>query len=455
MNCRWAWMLPLLSIVTLMLGDQSVQAQGPPGMMGPGGPPPGMMGGPPGMMGGPPGMMGPGGPPGMMGGPPPGMYDPDSMNGAGIMGPGGPPGSMMGPSGDMMGGCPPEGGGYGHRHNGLLGDVLGIIAPYSDGGCAAPRWFDFDVGVMSIRRDDVGNSRVFTVQDDGVNPPVTVLQTSDLDFDSSTSFKFSAMMQCGPGSNLEFTYFGLFGWTSTAQALGNNDLFSVYSQFGTDPAGGFPETDASDIQRITYFSTFDNFEVNFRQRWQSPNCRYQGSWLYGVRYFKLDEDFNYNTLGVHTDLGPPIVVTTDTSRTNVNTNNSLTGLQIGGDMWVCLIPGLRVGGEGKFGVYGNHQNIDTTITTSTGLNFQEELRVGDVAFIGDLAAYATYRINYNWTFKAGYQALYVEGVALASENFNPVPPNVFVGGSQTRVPTAFRNGNVFYHGYTASFEYLW
>ncbi|WP_425617918.1 hypothetical protein NA78x_001608 [Anatilimnocola sp. NA78] len=447
MNCRWAWMLPLLSIATVILGNQGAQAQGP---MGPGGPPPGMM-------------MGPGGP-GMMGGAPPGMYDPDSMGGQGIMGPGGPPGGMMGPggmgpggmgpggmgmgpSGDMMG-CPPDGGGYGgggHGHNGLLGDVLGILAPYGDGGCAAPRWFDFDVGIINLKREGAGVNRPFTSL--GVAGPV-VLQTDDLDFDDSTSFKFSAMMQCGAGSNLEFTYYGLFGWDASARATGPGTLRSVYSQFGQDPgANGFLETDLSNVQRLDYTSTFDNFEVNFRQRWQSPHCRYQGSWLYGLRYFKLDEDFDYRTLAV-----------ANSSRTNVNTNNSLTGLQVGGDVWICLIPGLKLGGEGKFGVFGNHQNIDTRLNLNGNpvAAFEEELNVGDVAFIGDLAAYATYRINYNWNLKVGYQALYVEGVALASDNFNPVPPDIFLAnGSQTRVPTAQRNGNVFYHGFNASLEYLW
>jgi hypothetical protein len=385
-------------------------------------------------------MMGPGGP---------GMYDPDSMGGAGV----------MGPSGDMMG-CPPDAGygyGGGHGRNGLLGDVLGILAPYADGGCGAPRWYDFELGVISLKRDNSGRNVAFA--SDGIAGPI-VLETADLDFDSSTSFKFSAMMQCGPGSNLEFTYFGLFGWTEEATVTsGTDNLFSPYSNFGQDPLGGFVETDEAALASIRYFTTFDNFEVNYRSRWQSPNCRYQGSWLYGVRYFQLDEDFNYftgtNTLTV-IDPGPPVVNgPLAAQRTNINVNNALTGLQIGGDLWVCLLPGLRFGGEGKFGVFGNHANIDSRISTSLGDVFTESLTVGDVSFIGDVAAYATYRINYNWTFKAGYQALYVEGVSLAGENFNPQPPAIFTGGVPTRVATARENGNVFYHGFTATMEYLW
>jgi hypothetical protein len=433
MNCRWAWMLPVLSITTMLLTSTSVLGQMP------GGPPPGMMGGP-GMgpaMG--PGMMGPG-----MMGPSPGMYDPDAMGGAGMMGPG-----------DGMG-CPPGmDGGMGGRPgcNGLLGDILGIALPYADGGCAAPRWYDFEIGVITLKRNDAGRNVNFAT--DGVAGPV-VLATDDLDFDESTSFKFSAMMQWGPGSNLEFTYYGLFGWKegATVNSAGNT-LFSPYSDFGTNPAGGFPETDAAALAAISYYSTFDNYEVNFRQRWQSPNCRYQGSWLYGVRYFQLDEDFNYR---IETDTGAPVGVDTVT-RTNVNTNNALTGLQIGGDVWICLIPGLRIGGEGKFAVLGNHANIDTTIRISDAggtTRFEESLTVGDVAFLGDLAAYATYRINYNWTLKGGYQVLYLDGASLAAENFNAAPPAIFnPGPALVRTPTARENGDVFWHGFTISAEYLW
>jgi hypothetical protein len=374
------------------------------------------------------------------------MYDPDAMGGMGMMGPG-----------DGMG-CPPgmDGGGGGHRGpgcNGLLGDILGIALPYADGGCAAPRWYDFEVGVITLTRDNTGRTMNFA--SDGIGGPI-VLSTDDLNFDESTSFKFSAMMQCGPGSNLEFTYYGLFGWKESAvvNSAGNN-LFSPYSNFGLDPAGGFVETDEASLAAISYYSTFDNYEINFRQRWQSPNCRYQGSWLWGVRYFQLDEDFNYR---IETDTVAPVGVDTVVG-TNVNTNNAMTGLQIGGDTWICLIPGLRIGGEGKFAVLANHANIDSRIAVVDAggtTRFEESLTVGDVAFLGDLAAYMTYRINYNWTFKAGYQVLYLDGASLASENFNPQPPAFFSPGPvPTRLATARENGDVLWHGFTLSAEYLW
>jgi len=383
------------------------------------------------------------------------------MMGPTMMGPGMGDPSMMG--GGMMGGeCPPGGEGYGDGyggragHNGLLGDVLGIILPYPDGGCAAPRWYDFDIGVISLTREDAGFVTPFASA--GVGGPI-VLDTSALDFHQSTSFKFSAMMQWGPGSNIEFTFFGLFGWQSSAAVNDpTNLLFSPFSQFGNNPLNGFVETDGAFNATIDYFSSFDSYEVNYRQRWQSPNCRYQGSWLAGVRYFQLDENFNYTTRVAGALPADPATVV----RTNVNTNNCMTGVQIGGDLWMCLLPGLRVGGEGKFAVLGNHANIDNTISVRSAaapLNFTDGNVVGDVSFLGDLAVYATYRINYNWTAKLGYQALYLEGAALAPENFNASPPAIFTptvaGPVPVRQAIARENGNVFYHGWTATVEFMW
>ena len=199
MKLRWAWTLAVLS--SLALAWTAAQAQGP------GGPGPAGMYPPPGMMQGPPPGMYP--PQGMMQGPPPSMYPPQGNAGATrdvpasgddagasarhvsapgddarrLSQPGMPPDGMSGPPMDMAipAGCPQCGGagcdacGGGHgRHglgNGLLGDVLGFIAPYPDGGCAAPRWYDFSLEYLQLRRENPGRNTAFASQ--GLGGPDT------------------------------------------------------------------------------------------------------------------------------------------------------------------------------------------------------------------------------------------------------------------------------------------
>jgi hypothetical protein len=410
-------------------------------------------------------------------GAPPMMPGYDSGYGMGGPMPAGPMG-MPGYGGPGMGGCEMCGG-YGcdacrggffglfhGRHNGhgslfpngLLGDVLGLVAPYPDGGCAAPRWFDFAVDYMALKRDNAGRSdQVFSTL--GING-IPVVTASDLDFGSyKPGFRFTGAVQVGPANSVEFTYFGQFYYDAHDRFFAPGALFSVFSEFGNFPFGGFSEFDRADLQRIDYTSTFDSFEVNWRKRWMAPNCRYQGSWTVGVRHFILDESLAFFsssiTNGFLTGTGAVPARTTVTT----DVTNNLTGLQFGSDLWICVLPGLRAGGEVQAGVYGNHMNINNTfasnlIPAAIENQLNERLDANDVAFIGQINLLTTYRINYQWTLRAGYTFLFVDGVALAVENFNPAPPNVN-NPFDPREPFTNDDGNVFYHGWNVGLEFMW
>jgi hypothetical protein len=401
-----------------------------------------MMGGGPNMMGG----------PGMMGGGP-GMGGCQFCGGQGCARCGG----LFG-----HGGVFGHGGHGGHGSlmpHGLLGDVLGLVSPYPDGGCAAVRWYDFSFDYMMLTREDAGRSRqaFATLGDNGVR----VLRASDLDFGSPESgFRFSAAFQVGAANSLEFTYFGQFSYHDSATARSaTGNLFTPFSGFGVVPNGGFTEFDNADFVQLDYTSQFDSFEVNWRNRWMSPNCRYQGSWTLGVRHFILDEKLRFATASEINGFNTGTDIVPARARVDTDVTNNLAGLQIGSDMWVCVLPGLRVGGELQAGVYGNHMNINTTfgsnlIPESLEIDAQDRLVENDVAFIGQINMLATYRINYQWTIRAGYQFLFLEGVALASENFNPAPP-AFSNPFDPRATLTDSDGNVFYHGWNAGLEFMW
>jgi len=452
MKMQWAWILPVLTILSLSgtaWGQGYPQGYSPgyqPGF-GPGGYDPSVM------MYAPPGSLQAALPAGYMqaeGAPTPALA-PEPGGPMPMVPMGAPPGENYGPTNaeDFGVACPYCGGaGCDHcgGHHGLLGDVLGFVGPYPDGGCGAVRWYDLAVDYMLLKREGVGRFTPFTSQ--GIAGPI-VLSNEDFSFTEKSGFRFSAALQVGPGSNAEFVYFGLFFFDSTASVSDpTGNLFSAFSNFGTLPFNGFDETDQSDLQSARYTSKFDNFEANFRQRWIAPSARYQGSWLIGARYFKLDEQMSLLTIS--TLNGGAAFYDTDVF-------NSLTGLQFGGDIWFCLIPGLRIGGEAKVGVYGVHAGQNTSIdATSFATPFLESGRTNDVAFVGDATVMATYRLNYQWTAKVGYTFLYADGVALATENFNPTPPAVFFPPpGVNRTVNMNDDGHVFYHGLQAGFEFMW
>lgn len=348
----------------------------------------------------------------------------------------------------MMGGAPSQ---YFGGYDPAMGasddfdlTVLRYLLPYGAGGCGTPRWYDAAAEWVFLKRDSVGDDTVFATS--GIDG-VPVLGTTQLDFDYESGFRTSFAIQLGPGSALETTYLGLANWASEESVFSeDNDLYSIYSEFGTDPPPfGFDETDRASLQRIAYSSDFDTIELNYRRRWAGPNTRLQGSYLCGIRYMQLKEDFEYETAS-------PLNQASQT--TLVSTLNSLTGAQLGADLWLCIMPGLNIGTEAKVGLYGNHAAQRTTISTLARPTPHEEYVTEDSpAFLGDANATILWRINQQWTFRAGYMFLWMDEVALATDNFNPETP--IFGGVTPRAASIDNSSYVFYHGGTAGFEYLW
>ena len=348
------------------------------------------------------------------------------------------------------GGACPACGGAGCQHclggaggNDFRFDFLRYLLPDPSGGCCAPRWFDIHMEVLNMRREEISDTIDFTSE--GITASNIVLSTDDLEFSARNGMRFSAAMPLRGGRHLEFSYFGLLDWADSAQATATTspvgNLFSIMSNYGTFPAGGFDDTDRSDLQSIEYSSSLDSLELSFRSRWTGPNCVLQGSWLAGVRYIYLIEDFLYHTEGVDGFMDY-----------SVATSNSMTGGQLGGDIWVCIMPGFKFGAEVKGGVYGSRAEQNTNLTSNSITSpLLEAVDVDKAAFALEIGLMFIYKVNQNFTVRGGYQSLAIDGLALAPENFNPTPP--FLGG--TRTPVINDTGSAIYHGFAVGLEWMW
>jgi hypothetical protein len=363
--------------------------------------------------------------------------------------------------GDCNGGCCAACGGGGCPYcwgggvsGGYLARLLAMILPFSEGGRCAPRWYDVTADIVYLTREDVSRLVEFTWDD--VTGDI-VLSTDTLDFDHEYGFHFTGAAQVLPGGNLEFTYLGLANWATAADVTSPTDeLFSVFSDFGNNPLGGFDETDRARFHSIAYSSSIDSFEIHLRKRWIGPNCRLQGSWLMGVRYLYLLEDFQHYTLGGDDDPIQPGLQTRGSMTYNTRTHNSLTGFQLGGDLWTSVVPGISFGGEAKAGIYGNYAQQNTNITATTTSpaltqTLSEHDHDSDVALIGEASLQLIYRTSPNWTLRMGYTFVYLDGVALAPENFNSTVP--FSTGRVLQPVN--HNGDILLHGLTGGLEWMW
>ncbi len=335
---------------------------------------------------------------------------------------------------------------------GRLANCRGLLRPYGEGGIATQRWFDISAEAMFLKRTNGGAN--FNTSSLGAGSNNFVLGTNSVPLNSlEPGLALQGNIQVGPGSNLEVVYFGLNRWENSASATSTApNLFSFLSNFGTLPINGFDDPDRSFVHTLSYSSTLNNGEINFRRRWAEPAGFFQGSFLSGVRYLDLDERASFTARGENNN----------TAANNglrfldytTNTQNSLVGFQIGADLWYNVIPGVKIGVEAKSGVYNNRAHQNTAIIANSLPNsVTEEVLSNRVAYISQIAPQAYYRLNYSWAVRSSYQLIYIDGVALATENFNAAPPTALLNTG--RVPRIESDAEIVLQGFTVGAEYTW
>ena len=340
--------------------------------------------------------------------------------------------------------------------------------PQGDGAYCKPRFFDVQFEVVNFLRDEVtGEPQGFYSDNIGLNQPI-VLGTNDLDFNEELGVSITGNYMISANTFIEGRWLGAFNWTSSAAvdsltATGAaSNLFSVFSEFGTNPNNmtqvGFPESDAANEASINYNTKLDSGELNMRRRWVTNNCAFHYSLFLGARYVRLDESFNLAATVI--DGGG---ITTGSIDYTVRSNNDLTGFQLGGDLLFNVTKRIRLGSDIKAGIYGNQAITRATIFlqeedpmnpgTLIDQTIEERNQKAEAAFVGEANLYALVYITDRWTLRAGYDLMYINGVALAVENFNS--DATFLTGGGPRAPFINNTGDAFYHGVTGGFEFTW
>ncbi len=311
-------------------------------------------------------------------------------------------------------------------------------APRPGGMAQTPRWFDIAVDAVFLTRDGGDGAGVLSTEGIAGQP---VLSTADGAFSTEAGMRFVASIPLNSGKVLEFGYMGLFDHSASETVTSNGNLFSVLSDFGTAPFGGYGETGQANEHSLSYRTGMDTVELGFRRRWIDPNDRWQGSWLAGVRHFYLTEEFGFNSVSNNGFLDY-----------DSSTVNALTGFQMGADLWLAASNGLDIGFFGKVGVYGNRIKQSSRYLASS-INPAIETTMDDerASFVLEAGVMANWRVNQNLTVRAGYQVLLLDGVALASDQFSENPP--FLQPSSTVV--FVDDGELIYTGFNVGVEWMW
>ncbi|MCH5375571.1 MAG: BBP7 family outer membrane beta-barrel protein [Planctomycetes bacterium] len=354
------------------------------------------------------------------------------------------------------GSCGSEACGGRHHWGRGLASILELLhhcCPGCLGADCQPHWFDIHAEAVFMNLDDDRRFIEFSRDTSGN----TLITSNDLDYDEEAGMRITGTHQTGPGSNLEFTYLGMFDFSQSKRVTGNEDLLSVFSDFTQQlPPDGLEQFDLANMHRVLLSNNFDSFELNYRRRWIGPTCAFQGSWLVGVRYAQVLEKIRWRSYAERDTNGDGLPDTGGVGHYALDASNYMPGAQLGGDMWVSLLPGLRVGVDGKFGLYGNNVSQRTRIFSYDLLdNYQgflplEKVSNDKATFIGELNLMLTYRLTHSLTVRGGYEVVWIDGVATALDNFNPDVPQL-----TTRTPILSDGGRLVYDGVSIGAEWMW
>ncbi len=311
-------------------------------------------------------------------------------------------------------------------------------------------WY-FQSEGLALRRDVRGSSVVAALGPllTGTEPANPVLTTGDLDQPFSGGARVLVGHTLGESRiQVEASYFALADFESEAMVRDNtpNDLlttgnlFSPFTNFGSPT--GVVGVDYNNMVSIRDYSTLEGGELNVVGLLPTLPGRLTCTGLFGVRYMNVGEEFNYFS---QSSVGGGTTNSVDT-----RTRNVLWGPQIGGTAQIYVEDCWWVNVSIKGAICNNSASQRTLYTDADNNTYSHERSRDVTSYVGDLALTLVYRWSPNFTTRIGYQAMWVEDLALAQQNFNRDLGFLTDGPSWLD-----HDGRVVYHGVHAGVELAW
>ncbi|HBO42603.1 MAG TPA: hypothetical protein DD670_01440 [Planctomycetaceae bacterium] len=245
-----------------------------------------------------------------------------------------------------------------------------------------------------------------------------------------------------PKWGFEYGFLGTGSWTDSAAVRddtantegGFGNLFSPFGDFGDAPIEGF---DYNELVSIHGKSSIESHEFNLRQRLCMPPDPLQVSVFYGIRYISLGEQFGYFSQSQIPLPGGA------TQSVDVHTQNDLLGGQLGALFELHVEPRWWIDARLSAALYHNRAG-QTTLHEETGPFASQSFRQtkrnrGTVGAEASIAC--AYAVTQRLTFRCGYQFVWFDRIALATENFQTNPALLVDGPVQLDT-----SGSIMYHG---------
>jgi hypothetical protein len=259
----------------------------------------------------------------------------------------------------------------------------------------------------------VGNNS-FTLLSNGQGGS-EVLNARDLNFEMRTGPKLNLIVHdILLGGDLELGWMRVDGFTLSKAALNGSSPLFFESPLLTADASSY------DGMSFNYISRLSTAEANLRY-----DLGDRFSLLGGFRYIDLHEQMDGMFIGAP-----------DARFITSNTDNHLYGFQLGGELQVIKLQKIMVAGIAKAGIFSNQSDLNLYGADGSSAGGIK----GQLAFLGEVDLVGSYSITDNIAIRLGYQAMWLQGVALASDQFQ-MPSDISPPGWYPNT-----KGSLFYHG---------
>jgi hypothetical protein len=241
----------------------------------------------------------------------------------------------------------------------------------------------------------------------------------------------------------EIGYFGVYGQSATQfVSVAPPDFLQMPQPIGSDL------TADGETATVKYQSVINSAEANVFRTWtewrDTPEAWLTVDWLAGFRYVGVEESSSITATCCVDDTSELPV------RYGVRTRNNMFGGQIGSRARLTW-QRWALEGWAKAGVLGNaEKQIQDPLVDYTGFQQRPALSAtgGDVGFIGDINLSVIYRLTDVWGIRAGYNTVWIGGLALA--------PNQYDFATTSIAGTGLASGDgIFLNGANLGLEARW
>jgi hypothetical protein len=330
--------------------------------------------------------------------------------------------------------------------------TLGLVAAIP---CTAPlraevvESYAVAEAVFLQRDNQSANQQLAANQDSGA----AIISAGELQFPTQPGGRlfYGNVDECGFG--WETGYLGVWNMFATRQVPGEANIRSA------DPLALLVDDFNDRSQsRATYASTLNTIEINAfarwddggrnqfaRYPWQRGPTYHRGTWdwLAGFRWAGLEE-----SAALTLDGGATPVPSSYSLRSSTN----LFGMQLGGrgrvewERWA--IESWAKAALAGTALSQSQDPIFNAATPDPPVRSARSASEGGVGFIGDINATLVYKLSDGWALRAGYNLIWLSGVALA--------PNQFDFGDLPTSGTGLNGGaGLFLHGANLGVEARW